>query len=191
VKRGLPIRPGHPLYPVVAAVALAGLLFGRARTAEANELSEAETHLYFPDHWWPYPIMATGALIVLGLLALVARPALEPTQAASPAASALPFPDWYFLFLHKLLELGPAAVTTILIPLAGVLVLLAWPLIDSLTGPGLARRLGWRSWPAPGRNPVTGTLWLVVLALIALLTLWGLLGPSFCVPWFYQGPVCG
>jgi hypothetical protein len=38
--------------------------------------------------------------------------------------------------------------------------------------------LGWKTWPAPGRNFITGTLWLVALSVIAGLTLWALLAPE-------------
>jgi len=72
-----------------------------------------------------------------------------------------------------------------------VLGLIAWPLIDASLGPRIARRLGWRSWPVPGKNVVTGTLWLLGLGTVALLTLWTLLGPGACIPWFFNGPVCG
>ena len=69
--------------------------------------------------------------------------------------------------------------------------LLAWPLIDAYLGRRLAQRLGWRSWPVPGKNMLTGGLWLGGLTTLALLTLWVLLGPDTCIPWFFNGPVCG
>jgi hypothetical protein len=45
-------------------------------------------------------------------------------------------------------------------------------------GPKIARRLGWRTWPAPKRNVITGTMWVGMLAIIALLTAWALLAGS-------------
>jgi quinol-cytochrome oxidoreductase complex cytochrome b subunit len=187
----LSIDTGHPLYPVVALIATLGLLLGRANSQPIDDLPDADTHVYFPDHWWPYPVMAVAAMVTLGVLAYVARPDLAAGQPASIGTSGAGYPDWYFLFLHELLKLGPPAVTTILLPLAGVVVLLAWPLVDSLVGPLLARRLGWSTWPVPGRNLITATVWLASLAVVSLLTLWGLAGSTLCVPWFYQGPVCG
>ena len=75
--------------------------------------------------------------------------------------------------------------------LGGIAVLLVWPLLDSVVGPRLARRLGWRSWPTPRHNPITGALWVVGFVVVVALTLWGLARPGLCLPWFYQGPVCG
>jgi len=187
----LAIGPGHALYPLLVAVALIGILFGPVGRQVADDMPESKTHPYFPDHYWPYPILAMAALIALGLLALFGQPLLQTTQSADPRATVIPHPDWYFLSLFQLLKLGPALVTSIVIPTAVVLGLIAWPLIDASLGPRIARRLGWRSWPVPGKNVVTGTLWLLGLGTVALLTLWTLLGPGACIPWFFNGPVCG
>ena len=70
-------------------------------------------------------------------------------------------------------------------------ILLVWPFIDASGGPKMARRWGWKSWPVPGRNIYTGTGWVIFLAIIALLTLWALAGPQFCLPWIINSPVCG
>jgi quinol-cytochrome oxidoreductase complex cytochrome b subunit len=156
----------------------------------ADELPE-QSHAAFPDQWWPYPIMAAGALITLGLIAYAGRSALAPGQPASAGISGAGTPDWYFIFLHELLKLGPPAITTILLPVGGIATLLVWPLLDTRVGPRLARRLGWRSWPTPRHNPITGALWVAGFVVVVALTLWGLAGPGLCLPWFYQGPVCG
>ena len=66
-----------------------------------------------------------------------------------------------------------------------------WPFIDAIAGPRVAKRLGWKGWPVPGRNIITGTGWVLFLAFIALLTLWALAGPQFCLSWFIINPVCG
>jgi hypothetical protein len=42
----------------------------------------------------------------------------------------------------------------------------------------------------PGRNIYTGTGFVVALLIVALLELWALAGPQFCLPWF-TGQVCG
>jgi hypothetical protein len=65
-----------------------------------------------------------------------------------------------------------------------------WPFLDAIVGPRIAKRLGWKKWPVPGRNIYTGTGWIVFLLLIAFLTFWALGGPLFCLPWF-TGQVCG
>jgi len=82
-------------------------------------------------------------------------------------------------------------LTTILVPTALVVGLVLWPLIDARVGPALARRLGWRRWPAPKRNVITGTIWIAGLAIIAVLTLWAVFAPDLCIPWPLNGPVCG
>src|SRR2546427_768546 len=91
-------------------------------------------------------------------------------------------PEW------KRLPIGP---DHILYSVVVGLALFVWPFIDAIGGPRLAKRLGWKSWPVPGRNIITGTGWVLFLAFIALLTLWALAGPQFCLPWFINNPVCG
>ena len=176
--------------PLFTAFALVGLMFGPARDAR-EDMPESKTHPYFPDHVWPYAILAMATLITLGLLALVGQPLLQLGQAADPRASAVPRPEWYFLSLFQFVKLGPALITSIVVPLALVIGLLLWPLIDARFGPMIARRLGWKTWPAPKRNPITATLWLGGIGVIAVLTLWAALEPELCIPWFFNGPVCG
>jgi ubiquinol-cytochrome c reductase cytochrome b subunit len=170
----LPVGPKHPLFPLLTLIALGGLVFGPADPAD--EVPESETHPYFPDHVWPYPVMTVAIVATLGALAWFGP--LQAGPAADPRAIFIPRPDWYFLFLFQLLKLGPPLLTSILSPLAAVAGLLLWPLLDARLGPALARRLGWQAWPAPGRNVITGTLWLVALATIAGLTIWALLVPE-------------
>jgi quinol-cytochrome oxidoreductase complex cytochrome b subunit len=170
----LPIGPRHPLFPLLTTIALGGLLFGPAKSDD--EVPESDTHPYFPDHFWPYPVMTVAIAATLGALAWFGP--LQSGSAADPRAIFIPRPDWYFLFLFQLLKLGPPLLTSILIPLGAVTGLLLWPLLDAGFGPPVARRIGWRTWPAPGRNLITGTLWLVGLAAIAGLTLWALLAPE-------------
>jgi quinol-cytochrome oxidoreductase complex cytochrome b subunit len=188
--QGLPIRPGHPLYPMVAAIALIGLIFGPAGH-EADAEPDEKTHPYFPDHFWPYPVLAMGVLITLGLLAVVGQALLQLSQAADPRAVVVPRPEWYFLALFQFVKLGPALLTSILIPGALVVGLIFWPVIDAKLGPRIAHRLGWHYWPAPKGNLLTGTMWIAGLAIIGLLMLWAAVFPDLCLPWFVNGPVCG
>ena len=189
--RGLPIGPGHILYPILATFALTGILFGSIGHHLTEDMPESKTHPYFPDHIWPYPILAMVALVTLGLLAVFGQPALQLGQAADPRVVAIPRPEWYFLSLFQFVKLGPALVTSILIPAGVVVGLIFWPLIDAWWGPKVARRLGWSLWPVPKRNVITGTMWMVGLGIIGLLTLWAALWPQLCIPWFVNGPVCG
>lgn len=185
--RRLPIEPGHALYPLVALIALTGLAFGPA----ASAAEDRKTHPYFPDQFWPYPVLAMLVLVTLGLLAVAGQAVLKLGPAADPRIAAVPRPEWYFLALFQFVKLGPALLTSIVVPLLLVLGLFFWPLIDAWLGPRLARRFGWRAWPVPKRNYMTGTLWIAAVAVITLLTLWAVLWPQLCVPWFYNGPVCG
>jgi quinol-cytochrome oxidoreductase complex cytochrome b subunit len=189
--KGLPIRPGHILYPMLAMFALVGILFGPIGHHVTEDMPESKTHPYFPDHVWPYAILTMVALVTLGLLAVFGQPALQPGQAADPRVVVIPRPEWYFLSLFQFVKLGPALITSIVVPTAVVIALIFWPLIEARLGPRVARRLGWPSWPVPRRNTVTGSIWLGGLGLIGLLTLWAALLPQLCIPWPFNGPVCG
>jgi quinol-cytochrome oxidoreductase complex cytochrome b subunit len=186
----LPIGPDHILYPVVVGLALFPILMGAAGHHLADDMPDDETHPFFPDHFWPYPIIAVVMLITVGLLAAFVQKNLQLEPSADPRAVTIPRPDWYFLFLFQFIKLGPELVMAIGIPTVGFIALLVWPFIDAVAGPKAAKRLGWKSWPVPGRNVITGTGWVLFLASIALLTLWALAGPLFCLPWL-TGLVCG
>jgi quinol-cytochrome oxidoreductase complex cytochrome b subunit len=154
-------------------------------------MEDNKTHPWFPDQVWPYSVLAMALLVMLGLFAYFGRPALEPGQAADPRAAIIPRPEWYFLALFQFAKLGPALLTTMLIPAALLVGVILWPVIDAWLGPRLARRLGWRMWPAPKRNPITGTVWIAGLSLLGILTLWAVFAPQLCVAWPFNGPVCG
>src|SRR5205807_8571301 len=66
--RGLPIGPGHVLYPILATFALTGILFGSIGQHLTEDMPESKTPPYFPDHIWPYPILAVVLLTTLALL---------------------------------------------------------------------------------------------------------------------------
>ena len=187
----LPIGPKHVLYPMVAGIAMFGMLMGPTSHHLAEDMPDDETHPFFPDHFWPYPIITAAMLILLGLLAVFEQKNLQLDVPADPRAIAIPRPDWYFLFLFQFLKLGPELLMSLAVPLLAVLALLFWPFIDSGVGPRLARRLGWKEWPVPCRNAITGSLLVGVVGFLALLTIWALAGPRLCVPWPINGPVCG
>lgn len=172
----MPIGADHPLYPVMVSLALFPILMGAAGHHLADDLPEDETHPFFPDHFWPYPIIMVLMLVTVGLLAAFVRSNMNLEQSADPRAVVLPRPDWYFLFLFQFLKLGPELLMSLVIPPIIVGALLVWPFIDSIGGTRMAKRLGWASWPVPGRNVVTGTGWILFLGFIVLLTLWALTG---------------
>ncbi len=187
----LPIGPDHILYSVVVGLALFPILMGDAGHHLADDMPDDETHPFFPDHFWPYPIIAVVMLVGVGLLAGFVQKNLQLEASADPRAATIPRPDWYFLFLFQFLKLGPELIMSLVIPPIVVGILLLFPFLDAGFGPRMAKRLGWKVWPVPGRNIYTGTAFVVGLGIVALLTLWALAGPQFCLPWFINSPVCG
>jgi quinol-cytochrome oxidoreductase complex cytochrome b subunit len=187
----LPIGPDHILYPVLVGLALFPILMGDAGHHLADDMPDEDTHPFFPDHFWPYPIIAVVMLIAVGLLSALVQKNLQLEASADPRAVTIPRPDWYFLFLFQFLKLGPELIMSLVIPPVVIIALLVFPFLDAGFGPRIAKRLGWKRWPVPGRNVITGTIFVGGLALIALLTLWALAGPQFCVPWLINSPVCG
>jgi quinol-cytochrome oxidoreductase complex cytochrome b subunit len=130
-------------------------------------------------------------LVAVGLLAFFVQKNLQLEVSADPRTVTIPRPDWYFLFLFQLLKLGPELIMFGVVPPLIVTVLLVFPFIDAIAGPRLAKRLRWKAWPVPGRNVYTGTAFVVGLLIVALLELWALAGPAFCIPWPLTGTVCG
>lgn len=187
----LPIGPGHVLYPFVVGVALFGILVGGDGRHLATDMPDDKTHPFFPDQFWPYPVLTMALLTTLAILAAAFQKNLQLDGSADPRALVIPRPDWYFLFLFQFLKLGPDLLMSLVIPglvLAGIVL---WPFIDAAGGPAVARRLGWKTWPVPGRNLITGAIALAGMGVLALLTLWALGGSDLCIPWFVNGPVCG
>ncbi len=187
----LPIGPDHILYPVLVSLALFPIVLGDAGHHLADDMPDDETHPFFPDHFWPYPIIMVLILVVVGLLAAFVQKNLQLEVSADPRTATIPRPDWYFLFLFQLLKLGPELIMFGVVPPAVVTVLLLFPFIDAIAGPRLAKRLHWKQWPVPGRNIYTGTAFVIGLGIVALLEFWALAGPQFCVPWPLTGLVCG
>jgi quinol-cytochrome oxidoreductase complex cytochrome b subunit len=186
----LPIGPDNILYPVLIGLALFPILMGDAGHHLADDMPDEDTHPFFPDHFWPYPVIIIVMMVTLGLLAAFVQKNLQLEAPADPRAVTIPRPDWYFLFLFQFIKLGPELIMSVVIPTVVIIVFVIWPFIDAVAGPRMARRLGWKRWPVPGRNLFSGAGFVVMLAIIALLELWALAGPNFCLPWL-TGPVCG
>lgn len=184
----VPVGPDHFLYPLLVSLALFPILMGAAGHHLAEDMPEKDTHPFYPDHFWPYPIIAALVLAALGLMAAALQANMALDQAANPRAVVIPRPDWYFLWLFQFLKLGPDLLTAFVIPGAAVLTLLFWPLLDQSLGPRLAKVKGWKRWPVPGRNVYTGVGFTVFVAIITFLEFWALAG--FTLPWF-TGPVTG
>jgi quinol-cytochrome oxidoreductase complex cytochrome b subunit len=172
----MPIGPDHILYPIMVSLALFPILMGASGHHLADDLPEEETHPFFPDHFWPYPIIMVALLIAAGLLSAFVGQNMQLEKSADPRAVVLPRPDWYFLFLFQFLKLGNELINSIVIPTLAVLALLLWPFIDQGLGPVMSRVLHWDGWPVPGRNVITGTGWVLFLGFIVMLTFWSLAG---------------
>src|SRR5919198_750401 len=159
-----------------AAISAVPVIEGDQHPAAPLE-PEDETHPFFPDHFWPYPVIWTVMLITVGLLSAFVQQNLQLEQPADPRATGIiPRPDWYFLWLFQSLKLANEFVMAYIVPALIVGGLLLWPFIDNIVGTRLARRLNWATWPVPGRNVITGTGWIIFLGLIVLLTFWSLAG---------------
>ena len=140
-------------------------------------MPEDQTHPFFPDHFWPYPVIWVTMLIAVGLLSAFVQQNVQLEQPADPRASGvIPRPDWYFLWLFQSLKLFNEFVMAYVVPALIVGGLLLWPFIDNIVGTRLARKLNWASWPVPGRNVITGTGWILFLGMIVMLTFWALAG---------------
>ena len=172
----LPIGPDHILYPILVTLGLFPILMGDAGHHLADDMPEDETHPFFPDHFWPYPVIIIVMMIGIGLLAFFVQKNLQLEASADPRAVTIPRPDWYFLFLFQFLKLGNEFVFSIGIGTVVIILLLVFPFLDSGFGPRIAKRLGWKTWPVPGRNVITGTGWVLFLGFIVLLTFWALAG---------------
>jgi quinol-cytochrome oxidoreductase complex cytochrome b subunit len=172
----MPIGPDHILYPVLVGLTALYLPWGEPGHHLAEDLPDEETHPFFPDHFWPYPIIMVMLLVGVGLLSLLVQQNMQLEQSADPRAVVLPRPDWYFLWLFQMLKLGNELFFSLVVPPVIVIVLLLWPFIDSIGGGRLARRLRWATWPVPGRNVITGTGWVLFLGFIVMLTFWALSG---------------
>ena len=85
----LPVGPDHILYPVVVGLALFPILMGDAGHHLADDMPDEDTHPFFPDHFWPYPIIAVVMLVAVGLLSAIVQKNLQlrlrPTRGQSPS----------------------------------------------------------------------------------------------------------
>jgi len=162
--------------PVLVGIALFPILMGDAGHHLADDMPDDETHPFYPDHFWPYPIIAVIILAAVGLMAALVQRNMLLDASADPRQVVIPRPDWYFLFLFQILKLGPETLMALGTPAVIVGALVLWPFIDAIAGPKVAKRLGWKKWPVPGRNVITGTGWVLFLGFIVMLTFWSLSG---------------
>src|SRR5207253_920627 len=101
------ILPGGPVVGPPTSQRFFTIHVGDAGHHLADDIPDDETHPFFPDHFWPYPIIAVLMLVAVGLLAAFVQKNLQLEASADPRAVTIPRPDWYFLFLFQFLKLGP------------------------------------------------------------------------------------
>ena len=186
----LPVGLDHPLYAVLIGIALFPILLGPGGHHLSEDMPDDETHPFFPDHLWPYPVIAVVQVLTVALMAALLQQNMLLEASADPRITVIPRPDWYFLFLFQFLKTGPEILTALIIPPAILTFFLLFPFLDQWIGPKVGRRLGWRKWQIPGHNVITGTIWCLFVAWVLGFTFFALAGPSFCLPW-YNGPICG
>src|SRR5947207_8521177 len=156
----LPVGPDHILYPVLVGLALFPILMGDAGHHLADDMPDEDTHPFFPDHFWPYPIIAVVMLVAVGLLSFYVQKNLQLEANADPRATTIPRPDWYFLFLFQFLKLGPELILSLVIPPIVLGALLVFPFRDAGFGPRIDVRLVWRAWLWHGIRICSG-IWCV------------------------------
>ena len=115
---------------------------------------------FFPDLALREAVVAAALLVVLVVLAVFTRPALQ--HSADPAATGyVPRPEWYFLWLFQLLKYFKGSlepVGTVAVPVAVVAAMLALPFVDRRR-PRMRRLV-------PYTRPVR--LWPRVVAVVAV-----------------------
>src|ERR1700686_4754561 len=62
----LPIGPDNILYPILITLALFPILMGAAGHHLADDMPDEDTHPFFPDHFWPYPVIIVFIMIPVG-----------------------------------------------------------------------------------------------------------------------------
>jgi menaquinol-cytochrome c reductase cytochrome b/c subunit len=126
-----------------------------------SENEEDKTIPFFPDHVRT-EFRVTIAIIVLamivGVIGLISPVGLgEPADPMDTPAHTKS--EWYFLFLYQFLKYVPKTIG-VLIPIAGLIILLLWPFLDRREDSHRARR---------GRIILS----IVVMVVIITLTIFG------------------
>jgi quinol-cytochrome oxidoreductase complex cytochrome b subunit len=107
-----------------------------------TELEQDENTIpFYPDHVSTEAKVAVGVLVlvvIVGVLGMLSPVGLgEPADPMNTPAHVKP--EWYFLFLYQLLKYVPKTAGVI-IPLAGLAILMLWPFLDRKEDTRIARR---------------------------------------------------
>ncbi|MHB8571762.1 MAG: hypothetical protein ACYDAY_02235 [Candidatus Dormibacteria bacterium] len=154
----LPVGPDHILYPVLIGLALFPIAMGPVGHGEDAEADPKDYHPFFPDHFWPYPIIMALVMVVVAAAAALLTSSFTLDQPADPRVTPAggPRPEWYFMFLFQILKMGPELIMAMVIPgiVTGIMVL--WPWLDELINSLRTTR-----YRPPAKNPITGGVGLV------------------------------
>lgn len=105
---------------------------------------EERTIPFFPNHMRTEAYVALGILflvVIVGILGTWAPVGLQaPADPMDTPAHAKP--EWYFLFLYQLLKYV-SKTAGVLIPIAGLIILILWPFLDRGKDSSRARRARW------------------------------------------------
>ncbi len=125
---------------------------------------QEQPETFWPTHVFKEAVVMLVVFIGLVLIAVFLSPAHE-SIARPMDTSYIPRPEWYFLFLFKLLEFFPGKlefVGAVIVPALGVLVLLLLPFFDRSPTMG------------PLKRPLASGVGLFVIVAIVFLTIQGM-----------------
>ncbi len=136
---------------------------GREKTATS---SPGAIYRFYPEHLLKSSIAFSIVLALIFLLAVYWRVPLEE-KAGTLDPAYLPRPEWYYMWLFQLLTFFPGSwevIGSLVIPVAGLVLLFSFPWLDRSRWRGMANR------------PVITALGFTVFIAIVYLTLMGFCG---------------
>ncbi len=151
---GLTLTRFYAVHTLLLPALLAGCAFlhlylvrlhGLAANPEkqpAHAAAGQQTYRFFPEHAFRSALVFSVVLLILLGLSVFARIPREQI-AGTFIESYLPRPEWYFMWLFQLLTFFSGAwetVGSLVIPIIGVILLLALPFLNKSRDRGLANR---------------------------------------------------
>jgi ubiquinol-cytochrome c reductase cytochrome b subunit len=133
---------------------------------EGTPSEEEKTDRFFPEHLFRCSIAFGGVLSIIFLLAVFADVPLE-NVAGTVDPAYLPRPEWYYMWLFQLLTFFPGKFEifgSLVIPIAGVIILFYLPFLSKTNLRGMADR------------PLAAAVGVTCLVGIVYLTLMGFEG---------------
>jgi quinol-cytochrome oxidoreductase complex cytochrome b subunit len=175
---GLTLTRFYAVHTLLLPALLAGCAFLHIYLVRLHGLAadperppaEAETgqrtYRFFPEHAFRSALVFSVVLLLLIGLSIFARIPREQI-AGTFSESYLPRPEWYFMWLFQLLTFFSGAwetVGSLLIPISGVILLLALPFLSKAGGRSLANR------------PLAAAVGVTAVLAVSYLSLMGFVG---------------